>query len=202
MKICWQRESSTRLTCSFKSGRLDGNVPLESVFVEGPHLDRITDQRLALIGYFMVREIISNTIDFDGITVAPFAAAAFLDDFDGAELFISPLEQADRYIVHPHREKLKQAFGANTKFADVHVEQTKFGFTLRKSSEQVDFEYFTNIPFFLTMSSIAPEKFYRKIKAALIFDLMNANTLVATRSEALGCDLLVHLGFAWEFHDE
>jgi hypothetical protein len=52
------------------------------------------------------------------------------------------------------------------------------------------------------MASTAPEKSYRKIKAALIFDLMNANTLVATRSEALGCELLGHLGFAWELHDE
>lgn len=199
MKLSWKRNGTNHLECHFDSGRLDGRVPLSHVFLRGSHLDRLTDQRLAFIGYLLVRDIVSHTIEFEGISVPPFLVAAFNCDFGGMELYVSPIEVTDRYIVHPHRPQKRQSFVTEKVETDIKVKLTDMSIELASSDHhQLNDKYKTNIPFFLSLSSKASHDTFCMIAAALAMDIANANIVVSAASRKKSMNLMSQTGFSFE----
>lgn len=204
MRIAVARPDYSTLLFDFEGGQLDGCPPLRQVRMSGPFLGRLTDQRLALIGYLLVRDLLSNDLSFEGLKVPPFLAAAMTHDFDGDELFVSPIDDENRSMLSQKLPRRAQVWGmVHPRADDVRVEPTLSGFVIDAPGyDESPLAYVTNLPLFLSLASSNAKTRYAMIRALIALDVVNAATLIASPGEATLPDLISQVGFSWDHRDD
>lgn len=174
MYINVQRPDFQSIQFWFHANELDAEPPLPMVFVNAENLGRVKEERLALCGYCLTRNLIGNAIAFDGVNVGAHVAAALQADFEGHELFVGPITNHPKKIGVKDEGKVGVFEYAGGDIADsthlVRMTEWELGFRCASESEVIG-EIRTNIGLWAGLSCTRPDLLTRTLCILLISDV-------------------------------
>lgn len=194
MEISLIKEDYRRAILHFSPGPMDAGPPLREVFFEGDKLGRVNDQRWALIAFLMCRELIGNSIKFDGFSMPPHLAVAFEKDVVASELFLSPIDNEPKKILPRDDERVRSLrfdeSGGPADTGSVVATEYELGFHFRLSgTDECDMPTFkTNLRLWTALSAPRIDLTVKSVVALIASDVYGLRECAVGLREASDTD--------------